>query len=37
VPFAWIAVVGLHAIAIIKGLNGARLRVPGVSDVADRF
>ena len=37
VPFAWIAIIGLHAIAIIKGLNGARLRVPVVSDFADRF
>ena len=31
-PFAWIAVLVLHVVAIIKGINGTRLMVPGVSD-----
>jgi uncharacterized membrane protein len=34
---AVIAFLAVHALAIIKGLNGRRLRVPGVSQVADRF
>ena len=36
-PFAWIAILALHVVAIIKGFNGARLIVPGVSDYANRF
>ena len=35
--FIWIAIVALHTAAIIKGLNGSRLIVPGVSEYADRF
>ncbi len=35
--FAWIGVLGLHVIAIVKGLNGERLIVPGVSHYASRF
>ena len=35
--FVWIAIVGLHVAAIIKGINGTRLTVPGVSDYANRF
>ena len=34
---AAIAFLAVHALAIIKGLNGRRLRVPGVSQFADRF
>lgn len=35
--FAWIAILGLHLAAIVKGLNGGRLIVPGISDYAKRF
>jgi uncharacterized membrane protein len=35
--FAWIAVLALHVMAIVKGLNGERLIVPGVSEYASRF
>ena len=37
VPFGWIAILALHVVAIIKGFNGARLIVPGVSEYANRF
>jgi hypothetical protein len=33
----WIAIVTLHILAIVKGVNGGRLIVPGVSQYADRF
>lgn len=36
-PFAWIAVLCVHVVAIIKGINGTRLMVPGVSEYASRF
>src|SRR5262249_5528804 len=35
--FAWVGVLALHAIAMIKGLGGGRLIVPGISSYADRF
>ncbi len=35
--FAWVAVLGLHVYAILKGVNGERLIVPGISTYADRF
>jgi uncharacterized membrane protein len=35
--FAWIGVLVLHLTAIVKGLHGTRLVVPGVSNLADRF
>jgi hypothetical protein len=34
--FAWVGVLALHVVAIIKGANGGRLLVPGVSRFADR-
>jgi hypothetical protein len=37
IVFGWVAILALHVVAIIKGLNGARLIVPGVSQYADRF
>jgi uncharacterized membrane protein len=37
VVFIWIAIVAVHAIAIVKGINGTRLIVPGVSEYANRF
>lgn len=33
----WLGIVALHIIAIVKGVNGGRLIVPGVSQYADRF
>ena len=33
----WIGIVILHILAIVKGVNGGRLIVPGVSQYADRF
>jgi uncharacterized membrane protein len=35
--FAWVGVLGLHAAAIVKGINGGRLIVPFVSAYADRM
>ena len=35
--FAWVAVLALHVVAIIKGINGGRLIIPGVSEFADRM
>jgi fumarate reductase subunit D len=33
----WPALIVLHILAISKALKGIRWRVPGVSDIADRF
>lgn len=35
--FVWIAIVVLHIMAIVKGVNGGRLIVPGISEYADRL
>jgi len=35
--FAWIGVLALHIIAIVKGINGGRLIIPGVSEYANRL
>ena len=35
--FAWVGILALHVAAIIKGVNGARLIIPGLSDYANRF
>ena len=35
--FVWIAILGLHVVAIIKGINGDRLIIPGISEYANRF
>jgi uncharacterized membrane protein len=35
--FAWVGVLALHVVAIVKGLNGGRLIIPGVSEYADRL
>jgi uncharacterized membrane protein len=37
VVFIWIAILAVHVIAIVKGVNGTRLIVPGVSEYANRF
>jgi hypothetical protein len=36
-PFAWVGIFGLHVAAIVKGVNGGRLIIPGISDYANRF
>jgi uncharacterized membrane protein len=33
----WLGIVILHIMCIVKGVNGGRLIVPGVSQYADRF
>jgi hypothetical protein len=35
--FAWIGLIALHVAAILKGINGGRLIVPGVSEYVNRF
>jgi hypothetical protein len=35
--FAWVGILALHVVAILKGVNGGRLIVPGVSEYANRF
>ena len=35
--FGWIGVLALHVVAILKGVNGGRLIVPGLSDYANRL
>ena len=35
--FGWVGVLGLHVVAIVKGLNGERLIIPGLSEYADRL
>ena len=35
--FAWVAILALHVAAIIKGVNGGRLVIPGLSEYANRF
>jgi uncharacterized membrane protein len=35
--FAWVGLLALHVAAIIKGVNGGRLIIPGLSDYANRF
>ena len=35
--FGWIGVLALHVVAILKGVSGTRLIIPGLSHYADRF
>jgi uncharacterized membrane protein len=35
--FGWIGILALHVVAILKGLNGSRFIIPGLSQYADRF
>lgn len=35
--FVWLAIVILHIMAIVKGMNGGRLIIPGVSQYADKL
>ena len=36
-PVIMLGIIVLHLYAIIKGINGQRLIVPGISEYADRF
>ena len=33
----WVAILGLHIVAIIKAMGGTRLIIPGISEYANRF
>src|SRR3974390_801951 len=33
----WLAILGLHIVAIVKGVNGQRLMIPVVSEYANKF
>ena len=33
----WVAILGVHIVAIIKGMGGTRLIIPGISELANRF
>ena len=35
--FGWVGVLALHVVAILKGVNGRRLIIPGLSEYANRF
>jgi uncharacterized membrane protein len=35
--FAWIGILAVHVVAILKGVNGGRLIIPKLSVYADRF
>src|SRR6478672_9904314 len=34
---AWVGILALHVVAILKGVNGGRLIIPGISEYANRF
>ena len=34
---AWVVILVVHILAIVKGVNGQRLIIPGLSDFANRF
>ena len=33
----WVAILGVHIVAMIKGMGGTRLIIPGISGYANRF
>ena len=35
--FLWVGLVVLHILCIVKGVNGQRLIIPGISEYADKF
>ena len=37
VIFIWVAILGVHVVAIIKAMGGTRLNIPGISEYANRF
>ncbi|MEM7353922.1 MAG: hypothetical protein AAF657_24185 [Acidobacteriota bacterium] len=34
---AWIAIAAVHIICMVKGVNGERFLIPGLSEFADKF
>jgi uncharacterized membrane protein len=36
-PLVWLAILVVHIMAIVKGINGQRFLIPGISDFANRF
>ena len=36
-PLVWLAILVIHVVAIIQGINGKRFLVPGISEYANRF
>lgn len=36
-PVVWLAILVVHIVAIVKGIDGKRLIIPGLSEYADRF
>ena len=37
IVFGWVGVLALHVVAILRGINGDRLIIPGLSAYANRF
>ena len=35
--FAWVGILAVHVVAILKGINGTRLMIPAISQYANRF
>jgi uncharacterized membrane protein len=35
--FGWVGILALHVVAIVKGINGGRLIIPGLSDYSNRL
>ena len=35
--FAWVGILALHVVAILKGVSGERLVVPGITEYANRL
>jgi hypothetical protein len=33
----WLAILVIHVVAIVKGVNGGRLLIPGISEYASRY
>jgi uncharacterized membrane protein len=36
-PLVMVAILVLHVMCIVKGLNGSRFTIPGISEFADKF
>lgn len=36
-PIVWLGVLVIHILCIVKGVNGQRFLIPGISQYADRF
>jgi uncharacterized membrane protein len=35
--FVWLGIIVLHIMCIVKGVNGQRLTIPGLSEFAEKF